>query len=164
MIEITPISAFNDNYLWLFHAPEGKQACIVDPGDAVPVLRHLEEHGLELAAIFITHHHNDHTGGVHDLLARFDVPVYGPASPRIPSVTHTLCEGDSVELFGQVFQVLEIPGHTLEHIAYYTKNGAAAGGPVLFCGDTLFAGGCGRVFEGTPAMMHHSLQKLAALP
>ena len=164
MIEVTPIRAFNDNYLWLFNPVGEKRACIVDPGDAGPVLRHLDEHGMQLEAIFITHHHGDHTGGIGELLRRFDVPVYGPRSPRIPAVTLPLQEGDSVELFGQRFHVLEIPGHTLDHIAYYTREAASFAGPVLFCGDTLFAGGCGRVFEGSHAMMYGSLQKLAALP
>jgi hydroxyacylglutathione hydrolase len=161
MLEVTPIKAFNDNYLWLFRQPESKDCGIVDPGDAEPVLRYLQDNGLNLAAILITHHHADHTGGVQRLLQDYDAPVYGPASPNIPAVTHTLSEGDSIEVLGASFQVYEIPGHTLDHIAYYADTNLDE--PVLFCGDTLFAAGCGRVFEGTHSMMHTSLQKLARL-
>jgi hydroxyacylglutathione hydrolase len=160
-MEIRPIKAFADNYLWLFRQPDSSEACIVDPGDATPVLAHLKKEGLSLSAILLTHHHPDHIGGVSELLRHFDVPVYGPESAAIPAVTHTLHEGDSFTAADTRFKVLEIPGHTLDHIAYYAEPDAAA--PVLFCGDTLFAGGCGRVFEGTADMMYNSLQKLAAL-
>jgi hydroxyacylglutathione hydrolase len=159
MLDILPIKAFNDNYLWLFREESSKQACIVDPGDAEVVLEYLQAHELELAAIFITHHHGDHTGGIERLLQKYDVPVYGPDSINIPTISKPLREGDVVDLFGEKFHVLEVPGHTMDHIAYYTN----AANPVLFCGDTLFAGGCGRVFEGTYPMMHESLQKLAKL-
>lgn len=163
MLEVVPIKAFKDNYLWLFKAEGSNQACIVDPGDAMPVLDYLEERNLQLATIFVTHHHEDHTGGIATLLNKFKVPVYGPKSGKISAITHELSEGDSVEIFNQVFNILEIPGHTLDHIAYFTTDNASANGPVLFCGDTLFVGGCGRVFEGTHEMMHGSLQKIAAL-
>ncbi|MDT8397223.1 MAG: hydroxyacylglutathione hydrolase [Pseudomonadales bacterium] len=163
MLEVIPIKAFNDNYLWLFHAQGSNQACIVDPGDADPVLRYLDANNLQLAAIFITHHHADHTGGIEALTQRYHVPVYGPASERIPAVSHSLREGDTVEMFGTNFEILAIPGHTLDHIAYHAAGNVSANGPVLFCGDTLFAGGCGRVFEGTYPMMYQSLQKLARL-
>lgn len=160
MLEVTPIPAFNDNYLWLFRMQGSRECGIVDPGDAGPVLRYLQDNDLTLAVIFITHYHGDHTGGIGRLLQEYDVPVYGPDSANIPAVTHPLAEGDSVDMFGATFRVLEIPGHTLDHIAYFADGIP----PVLFCGDTLFAGGCGRVFEGTHKMMHSSLQKLAALP
>ncbi len=163
MLEVFPIKAFNDNYLWLFKNEGSKQACIVDPGDAAPVLKYLEQHELELAAIFITHHHNDHIGGIGALLQQFQVPVYGPKSSKLAAITHTVNEGDEVQMFGHTFQVLEIPGHTLDHIAYYSTENVTGKAPVLFCGDTLFAGGCGRVFEGTYEMMHASLQKLSSL-
>ena len=159
-LKVTPIPAFNDNYLWLFRAEGSRECGIVDPGDAGPVLNYLGDNDLSLAVIFITHHHGDHIGGIGKLLREYDVPVYGPDSRNIPAVTHKLKEGDRVDMFGEKFRVLEIPGHTLDHIAYFAEGEP----PVLFCGDTLFAGGCGRVFEGTHSMMHGSLQKLAALP
>ena len=164
MLEITPIKAFYDNYLWLFKQAGSHDCGIVDPGDAEPVLQFLDEHKLNLTAIFITHHHSDHIGGLSKLLDKYNVPVYGPDSPNIPAVTHTVKEGAQVEIFGESFEVLEIPGHTLDHIAYFTSETNRQAAPILFCGDTLFAGGCGRVFEGTHSMMHHSLQKLVALP
>jgi len=161
MLKIHPIKAFSDNYLWMFKQADSDKACVVDPGDAAPVLARLEQDALHLSAILLTHHHPDHIGGVSELLRHFDVPVYGPESAAIPAVTHTLHEGDSFVAADTGFKVLEIPGHTMDHIAYYAEP--ESGAPVLFCGDTLFAGGCGRVFEGTPEMMYHSLQKLAAL-
>ena len=163
MFDVKPIPAFQDNYLWLFRDDGSRECGIVDPGDAGPVLDYLQANDLVLSVIFITHHHADHTGGIARLLEAFDVPVYGPDSPRIPAVTHTLSEGSEVSVFGRSFRILEIPGHTLDHIAYFSA-GEKDQAPVLFCGDTLFAGGCGRVFEGTHSMMHQSLQKLAVLP
>ncbi|MES2626985.1 MAG: hydroxyacylglutathione hydrolase [Pseudomonadota bacterium] len=164
MLQINPVKAFNDNYLWVFHHPDERSACVVDPGDAKPVLEYLAANNLTLTAILVTHHHADHIGGVNDLLSRYNVPVYGPASARIPQVTHSLKESDQIDVIGINFKVLEVPGHTLEHIAYYAPAAANLNPPVLFCGDTLFAAGCGRMFEGTPPMMHGSLQKLASLP
>lgn len=163
MLEVIPIPAFNDNYLWLFKASDSTECGIVDPGDAEPVLRYLKDNGLTLSVIFITHHHGDHTGGISRLLQEFDVPVYGPDSVNIPAITQPLAEGDHVDVLGKQYKILEIPGHTLDHIAYFAA-GDSENTPLLFCGDTLFAGGCGRVFEGTYAMMHQSLQKLAGLP
>lgn len=141
---------------------DGK-AAVVDPGDAAPVMAQLEREGLELVAILNTHHHGDHVGGNRALLARWPVPVYGPARETIPGVTRTLVEGDTftVPEIGLELSVLDVPGHTAGHIACV---GRLADGPIVFCGDTLFAGGCGRLFEGTPAQMVHSLSKLAALP
>lgn len=157
MIQVTPISAFRDNYIWALH--DDTKAIIIDPGDAAPVLEFLRERKLELITILITHHHNDHIGGNRELLARFPVPVYGPAGEAIDTLTTRLKENDLVTLpeFNLTFKILDIPGHTAGHIAY-------VGHGMLFCGDTLFACGCGRLFEGTAAQMHRSLGKLAALP
>jgi hydroxyacylglutathione hydrolase len=162
MIEINPIPAFQDNYIWQLVDTGHKSCLVVDPGDARPVLARLKQQGLRLAAILITHHHADHTGGISTLLQQHPVPVYGPASEAINGITHPLKEGDRIQALGCSFQILELPGHTLGHIAYFSENFTAQ--PILFCGDTLFAGGCGRLFEGTPLQMHESLQKLAALP
>ena len=168
-LTVIPVGAFKDNYLWLLC--RGDDAVVVDPGDAAPVERALTERGLKLRAILLTHHHADHTGGVAALLAaRVDqhLPVYGPAHEAITGVTTALKEGEriSIDALGLAFDVLDIPGHTRGHIAYFAQADAASGhaSPLLFCGDTLFAAGCGRLFEGTPAQMHASLSKLAALP
>ena len=162
MLEITPIKAFSNNYLWLFKQSGSESACIVDPGDAKPVMAYLKQARLSLSAIVLTHHHQDHIGGVEELLDHYAVPVYGPESSTMPLVTHPLHEGDNVIVCDTSFSVIEIPGHTMEHIAYYAES-ALHEKSVLFCGDTLFAAGCGRIFEGTPAMMYQSLQKLANL-
>lgn len=164
MLQINAVKAFQDNYLWVIHATGDTRACVVDPGDAEPVLAFLEQQGLQLEAIFTTHHHADHIGGIDTLLACHPVPVYGPATPRIPQVTIAVAEGDSVTICGQRFAVLAVPGHTRDHLAYISQDAVTPAGPALFCGDTLFAGGCGRMFEGTPPVMHSSLRKLAALP
>jgi hydroxyacylglutathione hydrolase len=158
-LSVLPVPAFNDNYLWLIH--NGTQAVVVDPGDAQPILKVLDAQKLSLNAILLTHHHGDHVGGVAELLSRYKVPVFGPRNDRIASVTVPLSEGNSVDLpeLGLNFSVLDVPGHTLGHIAYFSIEQKW-----LFCGDTLFAGGCGRLFEGTPAQMIASLSKLAALP
>jgi hydroxyacylglutathione hydrolase len=159
MTSIIPVPAFTDNYIWVVR--DGARAAVVDPGDAAPVLAWLEREGVALTAIVNTHHHGDHVGGNEALLARFDVPVFGPARERIPGRTHALAEGDAIEVPGVALRlrVLDVPGHTAGHIAYVGE----AGDPVLFCGDTLFAAGCGRLFEGTAAQMWQSLSKLAAL-
>ncbi|HMA30337.1 MAG TPA: hydroxyacylglutathione hydrolase [Casimicrobiaceae bacterium] len=156
---IIPIPAFRDNYIWLLR--EGRHAVVVDPGDAVPVLAYLDANALELAAILATHHHGDHVGGIADLKRRFDVPVYGPAREAIPGRTHALVQDDSIVVpgIGLPLDVVDIPGHTAGHIAFVSPDE-----DLLFCGDTLFAAGCGRLFEGTPAQMWASLSKLAALP
>ena len=153
------IPAFNDNYLWLVH--DGANAAVVDPGDAQPILEALAKHKLSLAAILLTHHHADHIGGVQQLLQHTRVPVFGPRNDGIAAVTQPLGEGDEVHVPGLdlTVRVLEVPGHTLGHIAYVADKPGW-----LFCGDTLFAGGCGRMFEGTPAQFTDSLGKLAALP
>ena len=158
-LQVTAVPAFADNYLWLIH--DQQHAVVVDPGDAAPIEAALASLNLKLDAILLTHHHGDHAGGVPDLLARRSIPVYGPAREKIAGISHPLAEGDVVALpsLGLRLSVLDVPGHTAGHIAY-----VAADQHWLFCGDTLFAGGCGRLFEGTPAQMTTSLGKLAALP
>ncbi len=162
MLDVTPIPAFSDNYIWCLNRSGETDAVVVDPGDGQAVLRALAERGLELAGIIITHHHFDHTGGLNDLLEQRPVPVWGPVNPAISQISERLVEGDSVTILGIDWTVLEVPGHTLDHIAFFADIDGQD--PCLFCGDTLFAGGCGRVFEGNPAMMLGSLDKLAALP
>ncbi|WP_151637275.1 hydroxyacylglutathione hydrolase [Noviherbaspirillum aerium] len=159
MLSVLTVPAFQDNYLWLIH--DGVNAAVVDPGDAAPILDCLDRHGLVLSAILLTHHHADHVGGVPQLLARFSVPVFGPRQEPIPGITYPLNEGNSVTVpkLGLELKVLDVPGHTRGHIAYHAPKESW-----LFCGDTLFAGGCGRLFEGTPEQMVNSLEKLAALP
>ena len=154
---VVPIPAFNDNYIWSLE--RGGMAAIVDPGDAAPVIAYLDAQGLSLAAILVTHHHPDHIGGIPAILAKRPVPVYGPSKEDIGAVTVTVQEGDRVELreLGATFRVIEVPGHTKGHIAYVADG-------MLFCGDTLFACGCGRNFEGSPAQLHASLLRLSALP
>jgi hydroxyacylglutathione hydrolase len=161
MPAIIPIPALSDNYIWLVR--EGRNAAVVDPGDAGPVLACLERERLTLTAILVTHHHWDHVNGIAALLARCSVPVYGPARESIPGRTHALGGGDAfvVPGTGLLLSVLDVPGHTAGQIAY---AGANDGRPVTFTGDTLFTCGCGRIFEGTPAQMADSLSKLAALP
>lgn len=160
MTTIIPIPAFRDNYIWVVQ--NGRVAAVVDPGDAAPVLTWLDRNGVRLSAIIATHHHADHVGGVEALCSRYDVPVFGPAREAIPRRTRPLCEGDRIEVPGVELglAVLDIPGHTAGHIALH----APGADPLLFCGDTLFAAGCGRLFEGTPEQMWSSLTKLAQLP
>lgn len=155
--EVVPLRAFSDNYIWTIR--DGSHAAVVDPGDAAPVLDYLAREKLTLVAILNTHHHADHVGGNAALLAHAQVPVYGPHDERIPEVTTRLADGERFVLphFDIGMDTLEIPGHTRTHIAFY-------GGGMLFCGDTLFAAGCGRLFEGTPRQMHDSLTRLARLP
>jgi hydroxyacylglutathione hydrolase len=159
MFNVLAVPAFQDNYLWLIH--DGKHAAVVDPGDAAPILAALDTHRLSLAAILLTHHHADHVGGVPELLRNFNVPVFGPRQESIPQITQGLGEDDSITLPGLDLKlnVFDVPGHTRGHIAYFAPEQSW-----LFCGDTLFAGGCGRLFEGTPEQMVASLDKLAALP
>jgi hydroxyacylglutathione hydrolase len=160
-LSVLTVPAFNDNYLWVIH--DGLHAAVVDPGDAGPVRDALAAHHLTLTAILLTHHHADHIGGVAALLAQSPVPVFGPRNDGIEGITHALGEGERIMVPGLDLElaVLEVPGHTLGHIAYVR---CTPGARWLFCGDTLFGGGCGRLFEGTPAQMADSLAKLAALP
>jgi hydroxyacylglutathione hydrolase len=160
MLEVSPVRAFSDNYIWLIRAPaDPGAAVVVDPGEARPVDAVLERHGLRLRAILVTHYHADHVGGVAELAASHGAAVFGPARERLPCEARTLDDGDDVRLaeLGLEFLVMALPGHTLGHIAY-------CGHGALFCGDTLFSGGCGRLFEGTPAQMLGSLDRIAALP
>ncbi len=158
MANVLHVPAFQDNYIWLIRGDAGNSVAIVDPGDADPVIHTLEAQGLRPVAILCTHHHRDHVGGVPALVQRYRVPVYGPRREVIAGVTVALDEGGRIDIptLGVSLEVMEIPGHTLGHIAYY-------GSGMLFCGDTLFSAGCGKLFEGTPEQMHASLTRLAAL-
>lgn len=158
-MEPIPLPAFTDNYIWWWR--EGTRALVVDPGEAGAVTAALDRHGVELAAILVTHHHGDHVGGVDALRDRLRGPVFGPAHEAIPEPFVRLQGGDTIEVLGRRLRVLDVPGHTAGHIAYLHEPDAGA--PTLFCGDTLFSAGCGRLFEGTPAQMHASLSALAAL-
>ena len=155
---IFPIAAFEDNYIWCIH--NDKHAVVVDPGDAEPVLNYLRTHNLVLSAVLITHHHRDHTGGIPKLASALpNLPIIGPRGGHIRGITKSVSQGDTVTLplLNLTLQVMEVPGHTLDHIAFF-------GHDALFCGDTLFSAGCGRLFEGSPEQMLHSLNKLKRLP
>lgn len=162
MIQIQALHAFSDNYIWLLQDTSQQRCAVVDPGDAAPVQQWLDDHPQwQLTDILITHHHNDHVGGVLALKASTGATVHGPAGETIPGRDTALNHGDRIQVLGLELQVYAVPGHTLGHIAFYH---AASEPPLLFPGDTLFAAGCGRLFEGTPAQMYASLQSLAALP
>ena len=159
MLNVSPIPAFNDNYFWLLSRDQSRDCVVVDPGDAEPVMATLREKELNLSSILLTHHHWDHTNGVNDLKAAFGAKVYGPHNPKIKGIDEHLQNGDTIRLseLDCEFKVIATPGHTLDHISYYGEG-------ALFCGDTLFSGGCGRLFEGTPEMMLESLATLSHLP
>ena len=157
MLTISPIRAFSDNYIWLI--VRSNQAFVVDPGEPGPVLAALEAAAIELSGILVTHHHYDHTGAVDALKTETGCEVWGPPDSPAGPYDHIVAEGDTVSVLGVDFSVLNVPGHTLDHIAYYSPAEQA-----LFCGDTLFVGGCGRIFEGTPPQMRESLEKLRGLP
>jgi hydroxyacylglutathione hydrolase len=158
MFEITPIPALKDNYIWMITRAKNKSAIIVDPGEAKPVLEMLRKNNLHLAGILITHHHWDHTDGIAELLEHFPVAVYGPANDAVKNCTHPLTQDDQIHIpeLDCEFSIIEIPGHTRGHIAFVGLNG-------VFCGDTLFSAGCGRLFEGTAEQMLNSLNKLKQL-
>ena len=153
MIRISAVPIFEDNYIWVLQ--QDRLAIAVDPGDALPLINYLKENGLELAAVLITHHHHDHVNGLPILWSHYQMPVYGPAG--LQYISDPVTDGQTLNLLDTDFQVMAVPGHTQNHLAY-------AGAGALFCGDTLFAAGCGRLFEGSAEQMHHSLQRLAALP
>jgi hydroxyacylglutathione hydrolase len=159
-MHLAALPAFTDNYIWMIH--DGAHALVVDPGDAQVVNAALERHSLQLVTILLTHHHADHTGGVDELRQATGCEVVGPAGEPMPEPLRRVAGGDSVQALGHTFSVMDVPGHTAGHIAYYCE--AFEGSPLVFCGDTLFSGGCGRLFEGTPAQMLASLDSLAALP
>ena len=157
MLTITPIPALNDNYIWQISHPDHPEAWVVDPGASQPVIDHLQANGQTLAGILVTHHHYDHTDGIAELKARYGVQAYGAGDSAHTDIT--LADGDRLQVLETTFEVLAIPGHTLDHLAFYSPQTQT-----LFCGDTLFFAGCGRIFEGTPQQMFDSLQKLAVLP
>ncbi len=158
MIQITALCAFSDNYIWLLQDTDTRRCAVVDPGDAAPVQAWLAAHpDWVLSDILITHHHHDHVGGVQALKNATDAKVYGPARETIPAREVALVDSDRINVLGLGFDVIDVPGHTSGHIAFYHQG-------MLFCGDTLFAAGCGRLFEGTPEQMHASLTRLASLP
>jgi hydroxyacylglutathione hydrolase len=164
-LTLIPLPAITDNYIWLLH--DGHHALVVDPGDASVVFEALKRLSLKLDTILVTHHHVDHTGGVDELRNATGSKVFGPLTETMPEPIRRLQGGDKMQAMGLTFDVIDVPGHTSGHIAYFcdqfqgkTKDSA----PILFCGDTLFSGGCGRLFEGTPSQMLSSLNKLSALP
>lgn len=159
-LSFIPIPVFNDNYIWVIKNNKLNEAIIVDPGEAQHILEYLKKNNLKLRAIFITHKHNDHTGGIKEIIEHHDdICVYGNVISNVPEITHPVSEKTIIKISGWLAEwlVLETPGHTFDHIAFYSE-------PNLFCGDTLFSAGCGRVFEGTYQQMLNSLKKIAALP
>ncbi len=162
MFQVHQIPAFKDNYFWLIQPDKNlTDSFIIDPGAAKPVEKYLHTHSLCLKGILLTHHHHDHIDGAEELSSKFQVPIYGPCSDRIPQVTHQLKEGDHLNLNSLTAKVIALPGHTLDHIAYFIELPGSP--PMLFSGDTIFAAGCGRLFDGTAALLYASLQKIAAL-
>lgn len=157
--QIYPVRALKDNYIWVIFHSDTKESYVVDPGDSAPVITFLKQNNLKLSGILITHHHWDHVHGVEGLLMEYHAPVIGSYGSSLSTLTDRVKEGDVVAFSANLptFQVFEIPGHTLDHIAFYHDD-------ILFCGDTLFGAGCGRLFEGTGEMLYASLQKLAQLP
>jgi hydroxyacylglutathione hydrolase len=160
VMNLTALAAFSDNYIWMID--DGERAIVVDPGESGPVEAALDARRLELVGILLTHHHADHVGGVDALRSRLQGPVFGPARERVPQPCTGLREGETAEVLGLRFEVLDVPAHTAGHIAYVSAEGV--GDPIVFCGDTMFSAGCGKLFEGTAEQMYVSLGKLAALP
>lgn len=160
MFTVTPIPAFNDNYIWALSVPESNEIAVVDPGDASVVNQYLTANQLTLTAILITHHHQDHTGGVNQLCNEHNAVVYGPANSPFEGIQKPLNDTESVTLFGHTLEVKTVPGHTLDHISYFSTGPS----PQLFCGDTLFLAGCGRLFEGTAEQMFTAMNYFKTLP
>ncbi len=164
MYQLYPVPAFQDNYIWMLqHPKQPGLAVAIDPGQSEPVTAWLDQNNLKLAAILVTHHHPDHTGGIAQLSGD-GVPVYGPADSPFAGITHPLNDGDLIELLGQPLSIKAVPGHTLDHIAYYTPIEESSSGCQLFCGDTLFIAGCGRLFEGKPEQMQQAMAFFRTLP
>lgn len=164
MVTIHAIPAFSDNYIWAIEKPD-RTVALVDPGDAQAACQWLASRSARLTDILITHHHPDHVGGVNELTRQYHgTRVYGPAQSPFTGITHPLDNGDSIQVLGATLTIKAVPGHTLDHIAYLAAAGSWLATPALFCGDTLFAAGCGRLFEGSPAMLHAALQWMASLP
>jgi hydroxyacylglutathione hydrolase len=159
MFKIIPIKAFSDNYIWTII--QGNEAIVVDPGDPKPVIEKLNELNLSLKQIMVTHHHFDHSGGVLELQKAFNCPAYGPKGGHIKGITNPLNDNEHFNVFDQYFMAMASPGHTNDQLAYFCESEP---NPILFSGDTLFAAGCGRLFEGTPAEMHNTLSRFSALP
>jgi len=162
MIYISGLPVFQDNYIWLIENDLNANIAVVDPGSSKEVIDYCIKHNKLLTDILITHHHHDHIGGIPELANKFSPEIYGPFKENIPCITQRLVENDKIELFGADINIIDTPGHTLGHISYFTSHNNHP--YTLFCGDTLFCGGCGRLFEGTVAQMFNSLNKLAALP
>ena len=158
MLNVEPIKAFTDNYIWLVSTNEG--SIVIDPGESENIQKLIDNKIIDLKGILITHHHYDHTNGLSDLVKKNKLEVFGPVND-IDGIDHRLSDKDKISIIGIDFDVISIPGHTLDHIGFYSAN---AGNPILFCGDTLFAGGCGRIFEGTYEQMFNSLKKITKLP
>ena len=158
MLSIEPIKAFEDNYIWLLTTNEG--SIVIDPGESSKIKSLIDNNEIDLKGILITHHHYDHTNGLNDLSDNGMLDIYGPEN-NIVEINKRVKDSDCISIIGLDFEIIEVPGHTLDHIAFYSFNENM---PILFCGDTLFSGGCGRVFEGTHKQMYDSLNKLASLP
>ncbi len=161
MLKVHAVPTFTDNYVWIIQSPTSSEVCVVDPGDAAPVIAYLEQHNLSLVRVLITHSHFDHINGINELTTYKSVPVYGPDSEAIPQVTHPQSEGSHFTLFDTPFIVWHLPGHLPEHLAYIASNNDDT---QIFSGDIMFSGGCGRIFDGTHQELKSSLDRIATLP